>query len=52
MKRMKVEVIKSDIPQLMLRKAMEKAGIILDFKEKKLYLERPLSCFKLVQGIQ
>ena len=30
MKRMKVEVIKSDIPLLMSRKAKEKAGIILD----------------------
>ena len=36
MKRMKVEVIKSDIPLLMSRRAMEKAGIILDFKEKKI----------------
>ena len=33
--RMKVEVISSDIPLLMSRKAMEKAGIILDFKDKK-----------------
>ena len=34
--RMKVEVIISDIPLLMSRKAMEKAGIILDFKDKKI----------------
>ena len=36
MRRMKVEVIESDIPLLMSRKAMEKVGIILDFKEKKI----------------
>ena len=34
--RMKVEVIQSDIPLLMSRKSMERAGIILDFKEKKI----------------
>ena len=34
--RMKVEIIQSDIPLLMSRKSMEKAGIVLDFKEKKI----------------
>ena len=33
---MKVEVISSDIPLLMSIKTMEKAGIILDFKDKKI----------------